>query len=169
LCVPLFWIKLPGQDLPPGQTFHALIDACSCILGYIPHPGDETCASSPSPLFWYVLYLSFNVAWVVLRLWLTKYLSAVWTTTGTVLCLDLTNVFGMIPFLAGGGAQLMTLNDVFATILASVALWVYSMESEIQADRKGSGAGQLNNVVDDDSAAEESQMLGDVVQERSQR
>ncbi|CAE7596811.1 crtp3 [Symbiodinium sp. CCMP2456] len=137
LCVPLFWIKLPGQEqLPPGQTFQALLDTCSCMLGNVPHPGDEACASNPSPVFWYVIYLAFNVSWVVLRICLIKYLSAVWTTVATVLCMDLTNVFGMIPFLAGGGAQIMSLNDWLASVLASIALWVYSMEPEIRKKSK---------------------------------
>lgn len=66
----------------------------------------------------------------MLALWLTKYLSAVWTMVASVLCLDLTNIFGMIPFLAGGGAQVMSVNDWLATALASVAIWVYSLEPE---------------------------------------
>ena len=137
LCIPLFWIKLPGQEqLPPDQTLKGLLDTLSCMCGYIQHPGDEACATSPPPIFWYVIYLAFNVSWVVLRLWLTKYLSALWTTVATVLCMDLTNVFGMIPFLAGGGAQMMSLNDWLATILASVALWIYSLEPEVRGRSK---------------------------------
>jgi len=133
VCVPLLWIHLPGQDLPPGQTFQALADTFSCLLGNVPHPGDESCATSPAPMVWFAIYLCFNMSFNVLMLWLTKYISASWTTLATVLCLDLTNILGMLPFVAGGGAQGMSLNDWLATILASLALWVYNMEPEGRA------------------------------------
>jgi len=84
-------------------------------------------------MFWFFIYLFFCVSFQVLGLWLTKYLSAVWIMVAAVLCLDLTNVFGMIPFLAGGGAQVMSVNDWLATALASVAIWVYSFEPETRA------------------------------------
>ena len=136
LCIPLFWIKLPGQEqLPADQTLTGLLDTLSCMCGYIQHPGDEACATSPPPIFWYVIYLAFNVSWVVLQFVAHKVLSALWTAVATVLCMDLTNIFGMIPFLAGGGAQTMSLNDWLATILASVALWNYSLEPEERGHR----------------------------------
>lgn len=168
LCIPLFWIKLPGQEqLPPGQTLNGLLDTLSCMCGYVQHPGDEACATSPPPVFWYVIYLAFNVSWVVLRLWLTKYLSALWTTVATVLCMDLTNIFGMIPFLAGGGAQVMSLNDWLATILASVALWIYSLESEERGGRSKAqqeGAGRNESALEmseNDLAAELLELHGE--------
>jgi len=133
LFLPLLWLKLPGQDLSPGETFQALADTVSCLSGNVPHPGDESCATSPAPMVWFGVYLIFNLSFNVLMLWLTKHLSAAWATLATVLCLDLTNIFGMLPFLAGGGAEAMTLNDWLATILASIALWVYNMEAEVRA------------------------------------
>jgi len=131
LAVPLLWVKLPGQDhLAPGETFQAIGDTLSCMSGNVPHPGDESCAGSTPPLFWFGVYLLFNLSFNVLMLWLTKHLSAAWATLATVLCLDLTNVFGMVPFMAGGAAQVMSLNDWLATALASIALWIYNMEPE---------------------------------------
>jgi len=133
MCVPFLWIKLPGQDLPPARTLDALVDTWSCLCGHVPHEGDEACATAPSPLFWFVVYLVFCVSFQVLGLWLTKHLSAVWIMVAAVLCLDITNVLGMIPFFAGGGAQVMSVNDWLATALASVAIWVYSFEPETRA------------------------------------
>jgi len=162
LCVPMLWIQLPGQDLPPGQTFVALRDTLSCMLGNVPHPGDESCATSPAPMAWFGVYLFFNMSFNVLMLWLTKHLSAAWTTVATVLCLDLTNILGTLPFLAGGGAQGMSLNDWLATLLASLALWVYNMEPEGRpalgkaiADQKISDGEMLEN------ASEESTNVGE--------
>merc|ERR1712232_183243 len=82
------------------------------------------------PMFWFWLYLAFNVTFNLLMLWLTKQMSATWAQIATVLCLDLTNVFGQYQFLAGGGAQTMTLTDWLATVLASLSLWVYNLEPE---------------------------------------
>jgi len=130
VCIPLLWIKLPGQDLSPSMTLQAITDTFSCFCGHVPHPGDESCATSPTPMFWFAVYLCFNLSFNLLLLWLTKHMSAAWATLATVLCLDLTNVFGMFPCFAGGGAQAMTLNDWLATILASIALWVYNLEPE---------------------------------------
>lgn len=130
LCVPLMWLHIPGQDISPGQTFQAIADTLSCMGGNVPHPGDESCAVSPTPWFWFVIYLIFNLSFNLLQLWLVKYLSATWTQIATVLCLDLTNIFGMIPFIAGGGAQMMSLNDWLATVLASIALWTYNQQPE---------------------------------------
>jgi len=130
LLVPFLWIKLPGQYVPPGETLSALANTWSCLCGNMPQPGDESCASSPSPFFWFFIYLFFCVSYQVLVVWLTKYLSTMWCTVAAVLCLDLTNVFSMIPFLAGGSSKVMSVDDWLATILASVAIWVYSMEKE---------------------------------------
>merc|ERR1712113_1068809 len=143
LSLPLLWIRLPGQDLRPAQTFSALSDTWSCMQGNIPHPGDESCATSPSPLFGFAMYLMFNLGSTVLECWLTKRLSAAWAMLAIVLAQDLTNILGMMPFLAGGGAQCMSLNDWLATALASIALWMYNIEPEQRAnnsttiDRKG--------------------------------
>mmetsp|Transcript_67990 Transcript_67990/g.208357 ORF Transcript_67990/g.208357 Transcript_67990/m.208357 type:complete len:474 (-) Transcript_67990:189-1610(-) len=170
LCFTLSWTKMFGDTVPPGQTFQALRDTGACILGYVPHPGDESCAEdSPPPWFWYILYLAGNVMWVVLRLWLTKYLSAVWTQTGQVLCFNLTSIFGMFPVLAGGGAQNLTVNDAFALVLASIALWVYGMEPEIQGPRGGAGEEKENKAMDSPSTVEMGQVMGDDVNEKDQR
>lgn len=130
LCIPMMWIKMPGQDLAPGQTLQAFFDTLSCMAGNVPHPGDEHCAISPTPWFWFGIYCLFNLSFNVLMLWLTKKMSATWAQIATVLCLDLTNIFGMIPFIAGGAAETMSLNDWLATALASLALWLYNLQPE---------------------------------------
>lgn len=132
LCVWLVWIPLPGQPtICPGETFEVLMDSWLCMLGKVPHPGDESCAAGAvPPIFWFGLYLIFNLSFNVLYLWLTKHISATWAQIATVLCLDLTNVLGQFKFIAGGGAQSMTLADWIATVLASLSLWIYNLEPE---------------------------------------
>lgn len=133
LTIWTLWIPLPGQvTIAPGKTVEALSDTWSCMLGNVPHPGDESCASAHDfpPIFWFVLYLMFNLSFNVLLLWLTKHISATWAQIATVLCLDLTNIFGQFRFIAGGGAQIMTMSDWLATVLASLSLWIYNLEPE---------------------------------------
>jgi len=135
LCLPLIWIHWPAQKVNyPGQTFSAIGDTLSCIAGNVPNQGDDTCATSPPPWFWIILYLCFNISFNMCLLWLTKRMSAAWAQIATVLCLNLCSFFSQFKFLMGGGATPMTLNDWLGTILASIALWVYNLESETTVD-----------------------------------
>merc|ERR1719291_1680836 len=54
-----------------------------------------------------------------------------WANIATTLCLDLTNIFSQSSLLMGKGAQIMSLSDWIATVLASVALWTYNLENEV--------------------------------------
>jgi len=135
LCVPLLWVPLPGQEtLAPGQTFQAVLDTLSCFAGNVPHPGDETCASSPPAWVWVILYLCFNITFNICLLYLTKHMSAMWAQVATVLCLNLCSIFSQFHFLMGDSAQLMSLNDWLGLVLASIALWVYNLEPEKTAN-----------------------------------
>jgi len=129
-CVPMMWIHMPGQNLLPSQTMQSFFDTLSCLAGNVPHPGEEHCATFPTPWFWFGVYCGFNLAFIVLMLWLTKKMSATWAQIAIVLCFDLTNIFGMVPLIAGGAAQPMSFNDWLATALASLALWVYNLQPE---------------------------------------
>eukprot|EP00928_Gymnodinium_smaydae_P007514 TRINITY_DN12698_c0_g2_i3.p1 TRINITY_DN12698_c0_g2~~TRINITY_DN12698_c0_g2_i3.p1 ORF type:complete len:349 (-),score=90.75 TRINITY_DN12698_c0_g2_i3:496-1542(-) len=140
LCIPLLWIKLPNQSLSPDSFFEVIANTWSCLWGVAPGPGDETCVTSPPPAVWFLLYLLFNIAFSVLILWLTKHMSAAWTLVAMVLCLDLTNVLGMVPIIAGGGAQTMEAKDWLATLLASLALLVYELRP---AERRAAGEGEV--------------------------
>jgi len=128
----VIWIPLPGQETPtPGQLPQSIADTWQCFIGNVPHVGDETCASGSMPaIFWFGIYLMFNLSFNVCLLWLTKRMSAMWAQIATVLCLDLTNIFGTIPFLAGGAAIPMGISGWLATAIASLSLWVYNLEEE---------------------------------------
>jgi hypothetical protein len=135
LFLPLIWIPLPGQDVQgPGATFSEIADTLSCIMGNVPKPGDETCASSPPPWVWIVVYLCFNITFNIALLWLTKRMSAAWAQVATVLCLNLCSIFSQFKWAAGDSAQIMSLNDWLGLILASIALWVYNLQPETTAD-----------------------------------
>lgn len=138
LCCWVSWLPVPGHSTP-GETPALLSDTVSCLMGNAPHAADIHCTvGSLPPVFWFVIYLFFNLSFNVCFLWLTKRMSAMWAQIATVLCLDLTNIFGQFKFIAGGGAQIMSLNDWLATITASMALWVYNMEPETKPTLKKS-------------------------------
>merc|ERR1712124_156654 len=74
--------------------------------------GDETCAGTPPPWVWIILYLTFNVSFNLALTWLTKRMSAAWAQIATVLCLNLCSFFSQFKFLMGGGATPMTLTGL---------------------------------------------------------
>jgi hypothetical protein len=136
LCIPQMWLKLPSQAddtyAPVSETFTYIGYTLSCLLGRVPREGDESCASEGlPPIFWFAVYLMFNLSFNICILWLTKFLSAMWANIATTLCLDLTNIFSQSSLLMGKGAQMMSLSDWIATVLASVALWTYNLEKEV--------------------------------------
>jgi len=130
------WIPLPEQKVQlPSETFQLIADTWSCLQGNVPHPGDEACAADGAPgIKWFIIYLFFNLSFNICYLWLTKRMSAVWAQIATALCLCLTNIFSQFPFLVGDAAQLMTLSQWLGTIMAAVALWIYNLQPEIQAE-----------------------------------
>jgi len=132
------WIPLPQQDVqPPSRTFQDIADTWQCFIGNVPHPGDESCAGPGGPaITWFAVYLVFNLSFNVCFLWLTKRMSAMWAQIATTLCLDLTNIFSQFKFIVGDSAQLMSLSQWLATILASIALWTYNLEPEILPKKK---------------------------------
>jgi len=137
ILLPVIWIPLPGQDVSgPADTWSAIGDTLSCIMGHVPHAHDETCATSPPPWFWIMIYLCFNISFNIALLWLTKHMSAAWAQVATVLCLNLCSIFSQFQWAAGKSAEPMSLNDWLGLILASIALWVYNLERETTAEGK---------------------------------
>jgi len=137
----VMWIPLPDQDvLSPGQTFSEVGKTFQCFGGHAPRPSDTGCEQSPPPWIWLILYLSFNITFNMALLTLTKRMSAAWAQVATVLCLDLTNIFSQSTFLMGKSAHAMSTGDWFGTALASIALFVYNREPEIN------NIGAVNNV-----------------------
>lgn len=133
------WIRLPDQTYyGPGKTFTLMSETWGCFAGAVACPA-QTHASGlwHSAMFWFVIYMFFNVFFNVLFYWLTKRMSATWAQVATTLCLDLTNICSQFPVLMGSGAQLMTVCQWLATFLASVALWTYNLEPEEHRDSDG--------------------------------
>lgn len=133
------WIPLPDQPVQyPGDTFQAISETWQCFLGNVPNPQSESCAGEDGPaLKWFVVYLCFNLTFNICLLWLTKRMSAVWAQIATTLCLDLTNIFSQFKFIVGDSAETMTVAEWLGTIIASVALWTYNVESEIRPATAG--------------------------------
>lgn len=124
-----------GQPyLPSSTTYHETVSACNTSLTADFDPGDTVCAAGDgSAAVWFIVYIVFNVTFNVLLLWLTKRMSATWAQIGTVLCLDLASIFSMSTFLMGDEAQVLTLQQWFGLVLAAIAMWVYNLKDERDA------------------------------------
>jgi hypothetical protein len=132
------WIPYPvpgGYNTQSPSTLGKdLRDAWTCFTGTDPIPEINSCSADQAWL-WFLVYLMFNVSYVVFMLWLTKYLSATWASIGSVLCGDLYGVLGQFGFISGGGrTQWMPLEQWLALSLSSVAMWVYNIEDEVGID-----------------------------------
>merc|ERR1712139_116366 len=140
MCIPIMWIKLPGQDyLAPGDTFQAISQTLTCIGGTNPTGEDatSTCSAANTPPWVYViLYFTFNATFNLCITWLIKRISATWVQLATVLCLNLCNIFSTQHWIVGNNAEPMTGWDWAAAVVVSIALWVYNMQPEVQADNK---------------------------------
>merc|ERR1712039_380550 len=161
LFLPLIWIPIPGQETTkPSELFGEIGYTLSCLAGNMPRPDDTTCASSPPPWFWVIIYLCFNVTFNMALLWLTKRMSANWAQVATVLCLNLCSIFAQFKFAAGDAAEWMSLNDWLGLILASIALWSYNLEEEVSDLKPGAGKsasivkeGKIAGLTDTENAA----------------
>jgi hypothetical protein len=126
------WIPLPDQKhYTPSDTWTLMSETWGCFTGAVAC-SDQAPATGlwHSAMFWFGVYLCFNLSFNVLLLWLTKRMSAAWAQVATTLCLDLTNIFSQSTALMGASAKAMTICQWLATLLASVALWAYNLESE---------------------------------------
>ena len=131
-------LNATGQPYIPPENTTQLITESVCNISEVVHsytPGDEVCAAKGgSAAVWFLVYIVFNVSFNVLLLWLTKRMSATWAQIGTVLCLDLASIFSQFKFLMGSEAEYLTLQQWFGLILAGIAMWVYNLKDELDAD-----------------------------------
>lgn len=131
------------EPLRRAMTLHQLTAAsplavcasCHTLQAPTNSTGDSACASpGGSAAVWFCAYLLFNVSFNVLLLWLTKRMSATWATIATVLCLDLTSLFSMSRALMGDEAHPVTLEQYLGLVIAALAMWVYNLQPERDAD-----------------------------------
>lgn len=139
LMYPINWIPypMPGHtnSQSPATLVSDLADSWACFTGHAPTPANSSCTTD-SAWLWFIWYLTFNVFFNLLMLWLTKYLSATWASIGNVLCGDLFGVFGQFGFVSGNATQVMPLAQWLSLALSSMAMWVYNIEDEVNADGK---------------------------------
>ncbi|GMI62333.1 hypothetical protein ScalyP_jg5347 [Parmales sp. scaly parma] len=159
LMFPINWLRMPSPANynSPGDTGTYLANTFTCFFGTAPTDDvqDASCESDGgSAAYWFVWYLGFNCAFNVLMLWLTKELSATWATIATVLCLDLTSIFGMSKTLMGDEAQNISLEQTFGLVLAGLGMWCYNLSAEEEGammKAKMSEEGKKEEVYEDSS------------------
>jgi len=86
-------------------------------------------------------------------------MSAAWAQIATVLCLDLTNIFSQSKVLMGSSAHPMSVGDWIGTALASIALFVYNLQPEINSISKQA----VNNNAAGGSMVSDGHMVGSFV------
>jgi hypothetical protein len=138
LCIPMMWLQLPGQPyIKPSQTFEVIGQTMECIGGHDPDGDNQGCEAGQTPPWVYlILYFAFNATFNLCITWLTKRISAMWVQVANVLCLNLCNIFSSWQLFMGKGAEPLSATDWAAAIIASIALYVYSLQPEITADAK---------------------------------
>jgi len=137
LMFPLTWVPWPepgGHNTKSASTFRQdLADSWTCFLGSNPSPEVTTCSAEPA-WAWFMMYLLFNVFFNLLYLWLIKRLSGTWASIGSILCGNLCGIFSQYRLFAGDSATALTLEQWEALAIASVAMWVYNIEEEVDVD-----------------------------------
>merc|ERR1719478_892629 len=132
---PCNWIPLPdpAEVQLPSQSLTFIRNGILCTLGQAPtsDPNDQLCVSDgSSALYWFAMYLLFCTSFNVLGAWLMKYMSATWSTAGSVLCLDLSAMLSSVRCIMGPEARPMTLEQVLGLALACLGMWQYSAVAE---------------------------------------
>eukprot|EP00435_Cladocopium_sp_Y103_P045226 s1217_g12.t3 len=65
-------------------------------------------------------------------------MSSTWAAIGAILCGNLAGVFSQFEIIGGKSAQILSLEQWMALILATIAMWVYNIQDEV--DNRGESA-----------------------------
>ncbi|RQM30095.1 hypothetical protein B5M09_013426 [Aphanomyces astaci] len=134
----IWTIQLPAFSDPPvsWQEFPSYIAlAHNCFLGYpVTFNGsDLPCGNGVFLTFlWYIL---FNCVYNQIMMYVFKEGSSVLFVVSSAVCLPLTDMMYMVPFLAGPKAsQTFTIYDGFALFVLIMGMLVYHSEKEERGD-----------------------------------
>ncbi|EQC39246.1 hypothetical protein SDRG_03451 [Saprolegnia diclina VS20] len=126
---PIAWTAFPGY----------IAAANDCFLGRnVTLHGDVVPCDHNSVFLLFLLYLAFNLVYNQLMLFVFKEGSSVLFVVSSAICLPLTDMLYMLPFLAGAHAsQTFTLYDAFALFVLVIGILVYHSEKEQRLDASG--------------------------------
>jgi len=136
---PAAWIPWPTPEgyntKSPATLTSDLQESWTCFMGTNPVNATgglitDTCEAEPA-WAWFMIYLLFNVFYNLLMFWLIKRLSATWATIGVILCGNLCGVLSQYELFGGESAMALTFEQWLGLILASVSMWVYNLEPEV--------------------------------------
>ncbi|EQC39262.1 hypothetical protein SDRG_03467 [Saprolegnia diclina VS20] len=118
------------QDFP-----HYVGQAHECFLGNPAEFGGKTIACDQGVFGTFLLYIFFNVVYNQLMLYIFKEGSSVLFVVSSAVCLPLTDILYMVPFLAGPQAtQSFTIFDGFALFILIIGMLIYHSEKEERVD-----------------------------------
>ena len=95
----------------------------------------QNCEGHHHAMLWFMMYLLFNVWYMLMYMWLLKKCGPVWFQVGNMLCLALTQVFTQFGALMGGRAQTLGYADWVGLLILLCGFWIYNLQKEQRAER----------------------------------
>ncbi|OQR92824.1 Drug/Metabolite Transporter (DMT) Superfamily, partial [Thraustotheca clavata] len=109
--------------------------AHECFLGNPASFGGKTISCDQGVFGTFMLYIFFNCVFNQLMLYIFKEGSSVLFVVSSAICLPLTDILYMVPFLAGPQAtQAFTIYDGFALFILIIGMVIYHSEKEIRVN-----------------------------------
>ncbi|CAK4117697.1 unnamed protein product [Aphanomyces euteiches] len=138
----IWTIRVPALCDPPvdWQDFPAyVVISHDCFLGRPVEFHGETVACDQGVFVLFLWFILFNMTYNQLMLYIFKEGSSVLFVVSSAVCLPLTDILYMLPFITGTKAtQTFTIYDGFALFVLMVGLLVYHSEKESRLSAGGS-------------------------------
>ncbi|KAF0695381.1 Aste57867_13815 [Aphanomyces stellatus] len=136
----MWTIQIPAFSDPPvsfSEFPNYVAQAHNCFLGNAVEFNGATIACNNGVFLTFLWYIFFNCVYNQIMLYVFKEGSSVMFVVSSAVCLPLTDVLYMVPFLAGPKAsQTFTIYDGFALFVLIMGMMVYHSEKEERVDNK---------------------------------
>ncbi|TMW56559.1 hypothetical protein Poli38472_006569 [Pythium oligandrum] len=135
MAIPTVWtIRLKAFSDPPvpwSQFTDYMTSAHKCFLGEPVEFNGKELACDQGVFQVFLVYIFFNMVYNQLMLYIFKEGSSVLFVVSSAICLPLTDLLYMVPFLTGSSAaQSFTIYDGFALFVLIIGMLVYHSEKE---------------------------------------
>lgn len=135
LMIMAAWLPWPETNpLKPADTFSAIGWTWDCLNGVdtakaLGRDFGQSC-DAQNGMFWFMMYLLFNVWYNIFFFWLVRKCGPVWFQVGSMLCLGLTQVLTQFQWLMGERATALRFADWLSLFILVAGFWVYNLQKE---------------------------------------